>query len=152
MEQLTTYRANGKTSGLVFLFKYDLNGNFRAFEIVDGVLDDVQMNWLYSGNFPATEQIMINNWCKLQKYTDKFQINKSIPDLSFDALWQFYDYKVGKQEALSAYKKHLAKNQADLIACFVGIAKYKKWLRGKTQNQLNLATIINKRRYEDEYK
>ncbi len=55
MEQLTTYRAKGKEIGLVFLFKYDLNGNLKLFEISEGVLDDKQMNWLFSKNFTATE-------------------------------------------------------------------------------------------------
>lgn len=48
MEQLTTYRAKGKEIGLVFLFKYDLNGNFKLFEISEGELNDEQMKWLFS--------------------------------------------------------------------------------------------------------
>ena len=46
MEQLTTYRAKGKTMGLVFLFKYDLNGNLKLFEIEEGELSDQQDWWL----------------------------------------------------------------------------------------------------------
>jgi len=128
MQQVTTYRANGKTSGLVFLFKYDLNGNLKAFEIIEGTLDDVQMSWLYSGHFPATELIMQQNWCKLEKYKSKFQIDKSLPDLSFDALWELYGYKFSKLDAEKAFKK-MQKNEADVIKCFIAVPKYLKHLR-----------------------
>ena len=35
MGPLTTYRAKGKEIGLVFLFKYDLMGNLRLFEVCE---------------------------------------------------------------------------------------------------------------------
>ena len=42
MNQLTTYRAKGKDSGLIFLFKYHLNGNLKLFEIEEGELSQLQ--------------------------------------------------------------------------------------------------------------
>ena len=74
MELLTTYRAKGKTIGLEFLFKYDLNGSLKVFEIVDGELNGEQMQWLFSSNFPATEEIIKTNWIKLDKYKKVFEI------------------------------------------------------------------------------
>ena len=52
MEMLTTYRVKGKTIGLEFLFKYDLNGNLKAFEIAEGELEENQINWLFKGYLP----------------------------------------------------------------------------------------------------
>ena len=52
MEPLTTYRAKGKEIGLVFLFKYDLMGNLRLFEVCDGVLNRDQRQWLLTGYLP----------------------------------------------------------------------------------------------------
>jgi hypothetical protein len=63
MEPLTVYRAKGKEIGLVFLFKYCLNGNLRAFKIEEGNLNGAQMKWLFSNaNFPANETIMTTVW------------------------------------------------------------------------------------------
>ena len=80
MEQLTTYRAKGKEIGLVFLFKYDLNGNLKLFEISEGELNNEQMKWLFSPNFPANENIIKTIWSKDKKYTKVFDIEKSPPD------------------------------------------------------------------------
>ena len=72
MEQLTTYRAKGKEIGLVFLFKYDLNGNLKLFEISEGELNAKQMKWLFAmGNFPACESIMRSIWMIDKDYKPK---------------------------------------------------------------------------------
>lgn len=148
MEQYTTYRANGKSIGLVFLFKYDLNGNLKLFEIVEGTLTDEQMKWLYSGNFPATEAIMKANWQALEKYKEKFEIVVAPPDLSFDALWSLYDRKVSRLDAEKAFNKL---KPADLIKCFTAIPEYNKYLARERIAKAHLSTFINKRRFEDEF-
>ncbi|WP_417366845.1 hypothetical protein [Flavobacterium beibuense] len=149
MEQLTTYRAKGNDIGLVFLFKYDLNGNLKLFEIAEGSLNDDQMKWLFSGNFPATEALMKANWLELAKFKKVFKIEVSPPDLSFDALWVLHDHKVAKAMALKAFKKLKA---ADLIPCFLGNARYQKYHATKPNlEKMHLSTFINQRRWEDEY-
>ena len=148
MEQLTTYRAKGKTIGLEFLFKYDLNGNLKAFEIVDGELNGEQMNWLFSSNFPGTENVITSKWMKLEKYTKVFEVQVSPADISFEALWELYNYKISKFEAQKAFVKL---KQTDVIKCFIDVPFYKKYLE-KNPNiaTLNLSTYINKRRFDDE--
>lgn len=86
MEPLTTYRAKGKEIGLVFLFKYDLNGDLRLFEITEGILNSQQINWLYSERFPANENIITSVWMKKENYLKHFEIEKSPADLSFESL------------------------------------------------------------------
>ena len=74
MEQLPTYRAKGKDIGLVFLFKYDLNGHLKLFEIAEGSLNARQMKWLFAEtNFPADESVMRSIWMKDKKYTKVFE-------------------------------------------------------------------------------
>ena len=148
MEQLTTYRAKGKKSDLEFLFKYDLNGNLKAFQIVNGELNEDQVQWLFSFHFPATEIIIKTKWMKLEKYTNVFEVEHSPADISFEALWDLYDHKVSKLDAQKAFGKL---KQTDIIKCFIEVPFYKKYLE-KNPNiaKLHLSTYINKRRFEDE--
>jgi hypothetical protein len=147
MEQLTTYRAKGKEIGLVFLFKYDLNGNLKLFEISEGELNEKQMEWLFS-NFPASETRMQKVWMKQEKYTKVFVVEKSVADLSFDALWKLYDHKIAKFHAERAFEK--LKEEA-VIKCFLSIPLYKKYLAHSKIATAHLASYINGRYYENEY-
>lgn len=147
MEQLTTYRAKGKKIGLVFLFKYDLNGHLRAFQIEEGELNEEQMNWLFT-RFPANENRMKTVWMKDEKYTSVFSVEVSPADLSFDALWELYDYKFSKIDAIKAFQKL---KEAEIIKCFLDVPLYKNHLKSNpTLGRLLLATYINKRRFDDE--
>ncbi|WP_395075358.1 hypothetical protein [Flavobacterium sp.] len=148
MEQLTTYRAKGKTIGLVFLFKYDLNGILKLFEIEEGELTDDQMKWLYSPKFPATESIILNTWMKHEKYINLFNVEVSPADLSFEALWELYDYKVSKLDGIKAFNKL---KQGDVIKCFIEVPYYlKSLIKNPGIGKLHLSTYISKRRFDDE--
>ena len=148
-EQLTTYRAKGKEIGLVFLFKYDLNGNLKLFEIAEGELNANQMKWLFaSANFPADESIMRSIWMKDKKYLKVFEIEKSVANLSFEALWNLYDNKVKKFESEKSFKKL---KEADIIKCFLAVPGYNKYLQRKGVAKAHLSTFINQRYFEDDW-
>jgi hypothetical protein len=149
MEQFTIYRAKGKEIGLIFLFKYDLNGNIKAFEIEEGESNGKQMKWLFSdSNFPADESIMKTIWLKDEKYTKIFIVEVSPADLSFEALYNLFDNKVGKVDAQKSFNKL---KQGDVIKCFIEVPYYLQYLKKNPGiSQLYLATYINKRRFEDE--
>jgi hypothetical protein len=148
MEQLTTYRAKGKEIGLVFLFKYDLEGNFKAFEIETGELDEKQKGWLFSKNFPSDENMMKSIWMKDEKYTKVFVVEISPADLSFEALFTLFGHKVGKVDAIKSFNKL---KKGDIIKCFIEVPHYLEYLKKNPGiAQLYLATYINKRRFEDE--
>lgn len=149
MEQLTTYRAKGKSIGLVFLFKYDLNGNLKLFEISGDTLSDSQIRWLFSANFPANEFIMKNIWMKDKALKEKFDVETSPADLSFEALWKLYDHKIARFHALKAFNKM---KEETVIKCFISIPIYKKYLSFSKVGQAHLATFINGQYYENEYK
>ena len=134
IEQLTTYRAKGKDIGLEFLFKYDLNGNLREFKIEEGQLNGEQMVWLFSSNFPATEGVIKANWMKLDKYKKVFEVQVSPADLSFEAFWKLYDYKVDKFQADKYFKKL---KEADIIKLFLSIPEYKKFCIRKKIHHLH---------------
>ncbi len=148
MDQYTTYRAKGKTVGLEFLFKYDLNGNLKVFEIVDGNLTGEQMSWLFSGNFPATETIIKANWMKLEKYKKVFEVTVSPANLSFEAFWKLYDYKVDKFQAQKYFNKL---KEADIIKLFNSTPEYKKFCQRKNIPTRYPSTYIAQRSYLDDY-
>ena len=149
MEHHTTYRAKGKEIGLVFLFKYDLNGNLKLFEIAEGDLNAQQMKWLFAqANFPANESIMKTIWMKDKKYLKVFEIERAIADLSFNALWNLYDNKVKRVECEKQFQKL---KEADIIKLFLSIPKYKEYLLRKRIAQAHLSTYINQRYFEDEW-
>lgn len=149
MEQFTTYRAKGKEIGLVFLFKYDLKGNLKLFEIAEGELNAQQMKWLFaSANFPADESIMRSIWMKDKKYLKVFEIEKSVANLSFEALWNLYDNKVKKFESEKSFKKL---KEADIIKCFLAVPGYNKYLQRKGVAKAHLSTFINQRYFEDDW-
>lgn len=149
MEQFTTYRAKGKTIGLEFLFKYDLKGNLKVFEIAEGELNAQQMKWLFaSANFPADESIMRSIWMKDKKYLKVFEIEKSVTNLSFEALWNLYDNKVKKFESEKSFKKL---KEADIIKCFLAVPGYNKYLQRKGVAKAHLSTFINQRYFEDDW-
>ena len=148
MEQLTTYRAKGKEIGLVFLFKYDLNGNLKLFEISEGQLNDTQMKWLFSPNFPANESIIQRVWMKEEKYTKVFVIEKSVADLSFETGWLTYNHKLAKQDAEKAFKKM---TEAETIKFFLSLPPYERYLKTSGIAKCHMGTYINKRYYDNEY-
>lgn len=149
MEQLTTYRAKGKDIGLVFLFKYDLNGHLREFKIEEGELNAKQMQWLFgSSNFPANESIMRSVWMASKDYKAKFEVEKFIADLSFEAFWNIWGLKVKKEHSEKAWNKL---SEADKIKCFLNHKRYQSHLTKTNQAKAHLVTWLNGKRYNDEY-
>jgi len=147
MEQLTTYRVKHKLNGLVFLFKFDLNGDLRTFEIPEGILNDQQMEWLYSSKFPRRESYM-DKWKTDSKYIKQFDVEKSPANISFEALWNLYDHKVSRMDAEKQFKKL---KPDEVIKCFIEVPFYLETLKKNPGiGKLHLATYINKRRFEDE--
>lgn len=147
-EQLTTYRVKGKAIGLIMLFKYHLNGDFRALEIPETALDEKQQKWLFDfSHFPSNEAKM-KYWIKEKSFKDKFDIEVAPADLSFDALWKLYDLKIARYHAEKAFGKLKEETK---IKLFVSIPIYKKYLAKSGIAQAHLATYINGQYYDNEY-
>lgn len=144
---LTIYRATGKSIGLVFLFKYDLNGHLKAFEIAEGELNEQQRLWLFSTNFPATEEQM-KSWSKIERFTKVFKVDQSVPDLSFEAFWKVWNLKIKKELSEKAWNKL---SEADRIKCWITHPRYHRHLDNTKQAKAHLVTWINQKRFNDEY-
>lgn len=147
MEQLITYTVKSKEKPLLFLFKYDLNGNLKVFEILEGELTPAQQSWLFA-HFPTNEVLMKTVWQKDKAYTTKFEIIKAAPVLDFENFWNIYNNKVSKADSEKQYNKL---KDADKIKCFLSIKGYDKYLAKTGVAKAHLSTFINKRYFEDEW-
>lgn len=146
MSQLKSYTVKSKNSENVFVFKYHLNGTLAMFEVLDGILSPEQIIWFFQkGNFPHLEQ-QITHWQKTLR--SHFDISIGEPDLSFDAAWEKFDYKVNRKKAETAFAKM---KPANIIRLFLSIDPYKKYLSRSGVAQAHLATFINQERYNDEF-
>lgn len=146
MEQLVTYTIKSKNSNNIWEFKYHLNGVLYSFKALDGVLSTKQIDWLFvKANFPYKED-QIKHWQK--KLKANFEITVGEPDISFEALWNLYDYKVKKFEAEKAFKKL---KEPDVIKCFFTIPGYNKYLQSKGVAKAHLSSFINKRYFDDDW-
>jgi len=146
---LTIYKVKGKKSDAEFLFKYDLNGNLMLFEIVGAPLTDKQILWFFKeNNIPSREQFMVDYWLKLPEFKNNFEITKVPADVSFDALWLLYDYKVSKADAIKSYNKL---TEAERIKCFIGIKPYEEHLIKTKTAKAHLSRYINGKYFENEY-
>ena len=148
MEQLTTYRAKGKDVGLEFLFKYDLKGNLKAFQIAEGELNFKQQEWLFNmEHFPSTEEKM-KYWESSPEFNKKFDVTISPAVLSFDAVWELFGHKIKRFESETRWNKC---NEATKIKIFTSIPAYKKYVERKGIAQKNLASFILQRYYDDDW-
>lgn len=148
MEQLTTYRVTGKQTAIAFIFKYDLNGDLKVFEIVGEPLSEMQKVWLFGAfRFPIDEEKIIL-WTKSPDFISRFKVEKIAADLSFDRLWEQYNYKMGKKDALKVFNKL---KEPDVIKVFLSLKGYEAHLKRTGQAKAYLATYINKEYYNNEY-
>ena len=147
MTQFTTYTIKGKQRGFVWQFKYRLNGDLKSFEILEGKLTELQIKWLFSENFPATETIMKTVWTKVLR--QNFEVVVGEPDLSFNAFWDTYGYKVKRVMAERSWKKL---SEADRIKAFLGLGSYNSYLkRNNGIAKAHPSTYLNQRYFEDEW-
>lgn len=72
-------------------------------------------------------------------------------DLSFNAFWEAYAYKVGKRER--AMKLWASMSDADKVKCLRSIPKYNQWLSTKfNMERLYPETYLHQARYNNEFK
>ncbi|GIM49432.1 hypothetical protein [Capnocytophaga stomatis] len=148
-EQLTTYRVTGKQTAISFIFKYNLNGDLKVFEVVGEPLNEAQKFWLFGSGyrFPIDEEKIVF-WTKTPEFVAKFKVEKIPADLSFDRLWEQYNYKMGKKDALKVFNKL---KEAEVIKVFLSLKGYEAHLKRTGQAKAYLATYLNKEYYNNEY-
>lgn len=147
MEVCTIYTVKGKHEGHIWQFKYDFNGNLKAFEILEGLLSANQMKWLFaSSNFAANESIMKTVW--MHNLKTNFEITIGTPDLSFDVFYNAYNHKVKKLLSEKAWERLSKKDRMNALQ---GIKPYDNYLARKGIAKAHPSTYINQRYWEDNH-
>lgn len=147
MEQGITYTVKSKTDGFIWLFKYDLKGDFKSFEILDGDLSAKQYNWLFcTGHFPG-KQMMIDAW--QSKLKENFEIIKSELDLDFDtAFWPNYPSNPLSKKKIAKERWNKLKD-GEKIKVLMKLPEFKK-LKAKEGTAFPYAEVfINQRWWDD---
>ena len=148
MEQITTYRVSGKSTGIVFLFHYDLNGFLKGFKLEEKHLTEQQEAWLFAPNhFPSNEAKM-KFWAKSEDFTQKFDVEIAPADISFEAIWKLWDLKLKREHSEKAWNKL---TDSDKIKTFLNHKPYQNHLTKTGQAKAHLVTWLNQKRYNDEY-
>lgn len=140
----TTYTVTGENTNIVWQFKYRLNGLLYQFKLIEGELDQKQIQWLFvKGFFPYTEK-QIKGW----KAIKNFKIEVGKPDLSFNTFWEAYNHKVKKSMSEKSWKRL---SQKDQIQAIQHIDVYDKYLARKHVAKAAPSTYLNQHYWEDNH-
>ena len=88
----TIYTIKGRNIQILWEFHYDLEGYLIDFKILEGRLNETQIKWLFNPNRFPYREALINSW----KAIKNFEITIGKPELTFEAFWNTYNYKVKK--------------------------------------------------------
>lgn len=146
----TSYTVKSKKSVNTWEFKYDLNGDLKSFNILDGALTDMQKQWLFlKGNFPISENMMKRFW--IPNLKQFFEITIGEIDLSFEAFWNAYGNKVGRRKETRNIWERLSK--AEKIQVLANIPRYSNYLKYYPKQQKAYpSTYLNQEYYKNDWK
>ena len=126
-------------------FKFDLNDRLIGFQI-NAVLSQEQYDWFFK-NLPKTTKVLLSDW-KANSKTIK--ITEVPLDLSFDAFYNKYNYKVGnKTKAKDLWAKMDDANRALAIT---KIDAYNRFTEQSMIAKVYPERYLSHRRYENEFK
>lgn len=141
----TTYTVKATNHPIVWVFAYDLTGMLVRFEVLDGQLSQQQAQWLFQPHHFPWHESRLQPWFKNKKVT----IETGEPDLSFDAFYNAYGYKIKKVVAQRSWNRL---SRADRMNALTGIRSYDNHLkRHPNKQKANPSTYLNQRYWEDDY-
>jgi len=104
-------------------------------------LQTEHLNWLFK-NFPVVDN-------QLPKTFPKSKITEAT-DLTFEAFWEAYAYKVGDKRAAAKAWRQLG--ESERLAIFEHLPKYNYHLKTTGVGKAYPSTFLNQRRWENQYK
>ena len=125
------------------LYKFNAEGNITCIDILAEITDE-ERRWLLEHIPPSIPS--------LENMVSKAKTLKlaEVPlDLSFDAFWNAYDYKVGKKEAEAAWKKISMPNK---VKALQAITAYDKFWKYKKIGKAYPSTYLNDERFNDDFR
>lgn len=147
MELLRTYTVTSKKTRIVWVFKYNQDGELRMFQPLNGNITNDIFNYMFiGGRFPYDEKQMILFKTRFLKY---FEISEDNYDLSIDNFMNHYGKKTRKKETTAYWKKM---SDANKIKALLGIKKLNNHIRLNTwKDKPDPIRYLKHERYNDEY-
>lgn len=96
--------------------------------------------------FPLAES-EIEEWKKLEP---NFTVTRTAVDVSFDAFWKLYNYKIGKKSRAESLWNELSDNEKGVA--MNAVKDYNRWLLTKSIEKAYAETWLGQRRWENVYK
>ena len=145
-------------ASLNLTMKYTVTVKKTATAIVeyeDGILSNLQMPmgvtaeqaWWLKTSIPERES-ELKAWAAQSQI---LQVDEVPQDLTFNAFWEAYNYKVGKKDRAIKYWNALT--ESDKAKVFQAIPKYNFWLAQRpNMERLYPEGFLHQRRFENEFK
>jgi hypothetical protein len=132
------------SSGNECVFGFN-EGNLLVVFRADEEMANDALDWLHA-NMPYYRMAL---YTLAEKHG--FEVTELAIDLSFEAFWEAYKYKVGnKSRVVKAWDKL---SDADKVKVLDSLGKYKRWLQiHPTIEKAFPETYLNQRRFESEFK
>lgn len=144
-EPTTVYSVLGKNTNSLWEFRYDLEGFLKEFKIIEGVLNEAQISWLFHPKrFPYNESC-IKQWQVAIKNID---VKIGLPDVSFETFYNLYGHKIDPKGAEKAWNRT---KKSDKMLALKSVKAYKGYLKRKGIAQAYPATFLNKQLYLSQY-
>ena len=139
------YTVKGKRIPVFWEFQYDLNGDLKAFNVLDGSEFSPKLqNWLLQpSRFPLKEEI-IKSWTKFKN----LEIIIGEPDLTFENFWKAYNLKVGKIASEKAWNRL---TKLEKLKAIKSIKAYDAYLRRKGISKAYPQKYLNQKKFNDEF-
>ncbi len=137
-------QAKAKRNNATITFEYTEKGLLKSI-VFDNVNQD-QMIWV-GEHLPQHLEIM-----KLweQKFSNIFTFSKIAEDLSFDAFWNQYAYKVGNKTRARKLWEKLKEQEKSAVMKSIG--RYENFLRNHPgMGKAYPETFLNQKRWENEF-
>jgi len=134
------YIITGRTAASVVL-EYDENALLISVEFKDNNLKQI--------NFMLAKLPALENELEAFVQQHKLKLSQVQQDLSFEAFWNAYKYKVGKKARTERLWNSLSKQERELV--FVAIPRYRRFIAFKNQESAYAETWLNNKMWENEY-
>ncbi len=124
---------------------FNENGLLVFFD-ADCELSDKQARW-FQANVPFEEKDLPE---LVKKSQGRLTVTKAQTDLSFDAIWNKYNYKVGKKDKTQKLWEKMS--DAERLATYKMLPAYNSHLNRTSEGKAYLETFLRNKYWENEYK
>ena len=139
------YFFKGKNTPIELVFKYDVNGNLKALEVVGEPLNEKQWNWLFSPEILPSTEVHLLKLAKWPGFAQKFSIEKVPISITFEDFWATYG-RIGTKSL--AKKKFDKLKEGEVLQAFLGIEKEKQKKKLDGTAMPYAETYLNQKRWE----